>query len=77
LSRPVVKVTGGCLLVSLSNIESESCRNLPLLKNRSWFDVPLVYVNSAAPSSPFRKMRPRRTRIQGRVRGVGSRRASC
>jgi hypothetical protein len=45
LSRPAVKVTGGCFLVSLSNVESESSRNLPLLRERSWFDVPLVYVN--------------------------------
>jgi hypothetical protein len=45
LSRPVVKVTGGCFLVSPSSVESESSRNLPLLKERSWFDVPLVHVN--------------------------------
>ena len=32
-------------LVGLSNIESERTRNMQLLKERSWFDVPLVYTN--------------------------------
>ena len=32
-------------LVGLSNVESERTRNLQLLKERSWFDVPLVYTN--------------------------------
>ena len=40
-----VKVTDGFFLVGLSNVESERSRNLQLLKERSWFDVPLVYVN--------------------------------
>jgi hypothetical protein len=45
LSALAVKVTDGFFLVGLSNVESERGRNLQLLKERSWFDVPLVYVN--------------------------------
>jgi hypothetical protein len=39
-----VKVADGFFLVGLSNVESERSRNLQLLKERSWFDVPPVYV---------------------------------
>ena len=35
----------GFFLVGLSNVDSERTRNLQLLKERSWFDVPLVYSN--------------------------------
>jgi hypothetical protein len=48
LAGYAVKVTDGpkaLFLVGLSNIESERTRNVQLLKERSWFDVPLVYVN--------------------------------
>jgi hypothetical protein len=40
-----VKVTDGFFLIGLSNVESDRVRNLQLLKERSWFDVPLVYSN--------------------------------
>src|SRR6267142_1663947 len=39
------KVTDGFFLVGLSNVDADRQRNLQLLKERSWFDVPLVYVN--------------------------------
>jgi hypothetical protein len=45
LAGLAVKVTDGFFLVGLSNVESDRSRNLQLLKERSWFDVPLVYVN--------------------------------
>jgi len=45
LAGLAVKVTDGFFLVGLSNVESDRGRNLQLLKERSWFDVPLVYVN--------------------------------
>ena len=48
LAGYAVKVTDGpkaLFLVGLSNINSERSRNVQLLKERSWFDVPLVYVN--------------------------------
>ena len=45
LAGLAVKVTDGFFLVGLSNVDSDRVRNLQLLKERSWFDVPLVYVN--------------------------------
>lgn len=45
LAGLAVKVTDGFFLVGLSNVEADKTRNLQLLKERSWFDVPLVYVN--------------------------------
>ena len=40
-----VKVTDDFFLVGLSNVEADRARNLQLLKERSWFDIPLVYTN--------------------------------
>jgi hypothetical protein len=40
-----VKVTDGFFLVGLSNVDADRARNLQLLKERSWFDIPLVYAN--------------------------------
>ena len=45
LSGLAVKVTDGFFLVGLSNVDAERARNIQLLKERSWFDIPLVYVN--------------------------------
>jgi hypothetical protein len=45
LAALIVKVTDGFFLIGLSNVESERSRNLLNLKERCWFDVPLVYVN--------------------------------
>lgn len=40
-----VKVTPGFFLVGLSSAEADVQRNIQLLKERSWFDVPVVYSN--------------------------------
>ena len=45
LAGLAVKVTDGFFLVGLSNVDTDRARNVQLLKERSWFDVPLVYVN--------------------------------
>jgi hypothetical protein len=45
LAGLAVKVTDGFFLVGLSNVDDDRRRNLQLLKERSWFDVPLVYTN--------------------------------
>ncbi|WP_456638499.1 hypothetical protein [Bradyrhizobium sp. USDA 10063] len=45
LAGLAVKVTDGFFLVGLSNVDADRSRNLQLLKERSWFDVPLVYSN--------------------------------
>src|SRR5262249_29481459 len=45
LAGLAVKVTDGFFLVGLSNVEADRQRNIQLLKERSWFDIPLVYTN--------------------------------
>jgi hypothetical protein len=45
LAGLAVKVTDGFFLVGLSNVDADRARNLQLLKERSWFDIPLVYAN--------------------------------
>lgn len=45
LAGLAVKVTDNFYLIGLSNVEADRSRNIQLLKERSWFDVPLVYTN--------------------------------
>jgi hypothetical protein len=45
LAGLAVKVTSGFFLVGLSAVDSEMQRNLDLLRERSWFDIPIVYNN--------------------------------
>jgi len=45
LAGLAVKVTDGFFLVGLSNVDADRVRNMQLLKERSWFDIPLVYAN--------------------------------
>ncbi len=45
LAGLAVKVTSGFFLVGLSSAEADVQRNLQLLKERSWFDIPVVYNN--------------------------------
>jgi hypothetical protein len=45
LAGLAVKVTSGFFLIGLSASEGDMQRNLELLKDRGWFDIPLVYNN--------------------------------
>jgi hypothetical protein len=45
LNGLAVKVTSGFFLLGLSAVETEAQRNLGLLKERAWFDIPVVYNN--------------------------------
>jgi len=45
LAGLAVKVADGFFLVGLSNVDADRARNLQLLRDRSWFDIPLVYSN--------------------------------
>ena len=45
LAGLAVKVTSGFFLIGLSATEGDMQRNLELLKDRAWFDIPLVYNN--------------------------------
>jgi hypothetical protein len=46
LAGLAVKVTDGFYLIGLSNVDADKERNLQLLKERGWFDIPLVYANN-------------------------------
>src|SRR5216117_2701309 len=43
LSGLAVKVTAGFFLIGLSAVDTEMQRNIQLLKERAWFDIPVVY----------------------------------
>ena len=45
LAGLAVKVTNGFFLVGLSAVDTDVQRNIELLKDRPWFDVPIVYTN--------------------------------
>jgi hypothetical protein len=45
LAAITAKVTSSFFLVGLSSNEADSQRNLELLKERSWFNIPIVYDN--------------------------------
>jgi hypothetical protein len=46
LAGLAVKVTPGFYLIGLSNLDQDRERNLQLLKDRAWFDIPVVYNNN-------------------------------
>jgi hypothetical protein len=46
LAGLAVKVTPGFYLIGLSNLDQDRDRNLQLLKERGWFDIPVVYNNN-------------------------------
>jgi len=45
LAGVTAKVTSGSFLIGLSAADSEMQRNLQMLKEQPWFDIPLVYEN--------------------------------
>lgn len=45
LAGLAVKVTTGYFLIGLSNAPTDRERNIQLLKERPWFDIPIVYTN--------------------------------
>lgn len=46
LAGLAVKVTPGFFLIGLSALEADMQRNLALLRERAWFDIPMVYANN-------------------------------
>ena len=46
LAGLAVPVTPGYFLIGLSSLESDMQRNIQLLKERSWFDIPIIYNNN-------------------------------
>jgi hypothetical protein len=47
LAGLAVKVTTGFFLIGLSAVDADVQRNVQLLKDMPWFDIPLVYSNGA------------------------------
>jgi hypothetical protein len=45
LSGLAIKVRSASFLLALSSVETEAQRNLELLKERRWVDIPVVYDN--------------------------------
>ena len=45
LAGLAVKVTNGFFLIGLSAVDTDLQRNVQLLKERPWFDIPVVYTN--------------------------------
>jgi hypothetical protein len=45
LAGLAVKVTNGYFLIGLSAVDVDQQRNVQLLKERDWFDIPIVYTN--------------------------------
>jgi hypothetical protein len=46
LAGLAVKVTNGFFLIGLSSVDSDKERNVALLKERAWLDIPVVYNNN-------------------------------
>jgi hypothetical protein len=45
LAGLAVKVTTGFFLIGLSAVDADQQRNIQLLKDQAWFDIPIVYTN--------------------------------
>jgi TIR domain-containing protein len=45
LAGLAVKVTNGFFLIGLSAVDADRKRNMQLLKDQEWFDIPIVYTN--------------------------------
>jgi hypothetical protein len=47
LAGLAVKVTNGFFLIGLSAVDTDLQRNIQMLKERPWFDIPVVYTNGS------------------------------
>ena len=64
LAGLAVKVTNGFFLIGLSAVDTDVQRNVQLLKDRSWFDIPIVYTNGGRAILAMEKGRPGRPRLR-------------
>lgn len=71
LAGLAVKVTDNFFLIGLSNVEVDRSRNLQLLKERSWIDVPLVYANQRRAIVAIEKGEPGERAFQDAFRAWG------
>ena len=70
LAGLAVKVTNGFFLIGLSAVEADVTRNVALLKERPWFDIPVVYTNNGRAILAMEKGPPG-DRLRRSLRGVG------
>ncbi|HWW48938.1 MAG TPA: hypothetical protein VNZ94_13955 [Xanthobacteraceae bacterium] len=71
LAGLAVKVTDNFFLIGLSNVDVDRARNIQLLKERSWFDVPLVYANQRRAILAIEKGEPGERAFQDAFRAWG------
>ena len=69
LGGAAAKVTSNYFLIGLSAVETDMQRNIQLLKERGWFDIPIVYNNGRRAILTIEK--GGRARLRGGVQGVG------
>jgi hypothetical protein len=66
-----VKVTNGYFLIGLSAVDVDVQRNVSLLKERDWFDIPIVYANGKRGILALEKGTPGQRAFQEAFRAWG------
>jgi hypothetical protein len=66
-----VKVTNSFFLIGLSSVDADRARNIQLLKEQAWFDIPVVY-NDGRRTIIATKRAPRRPCLCPRLRSLGA-----
>ena len=72
LAGIAVKPMPDAFLVGLSGVEADMQRNLQHLKERTWFDIPIVYANGRRAILALEKRRARRKGLRGGVQSLGA-----
>jgi hypothetical protein len=72
LAGLAVKVTTGFFLIGLSSGEADRERNLQLLRERPWFDIPMVYNNGRRAILAIEKGTPGERAINDALRAWGN-----
>ena len=72
LAGLAVKVTDGFFLLGLSNVDADRTRNLELLRERSWFDLPIVYNNQRRAILAIEKGPSGERAFEAALSGVGT-----
>jgi hypothetical protein len=71
LAGLAVKVTNGFFLIGLSSVDVDKQRNIQLLKERPWFDIPMVYANQRRAIVAIEKGEPGERAFQDAFRAWG------
>ena len=71
LTGLAVKVTDGFFMFGLSAVDADRQRNLLLLKDQEWFDIPIYYGNGERAILAVQKKADGRPQLHRRLRGLG------